>query len=336
MKIIEFKQIEEIHEEYSLNLNDIINELEKNPNKYQVIAYTDKESLAQRIIVSDNLYENIFLEISDCYIALSEKESGIEYCISSIYPDEIVYENEKVKEFEISETLSCGIDIAINIQIITDKNGEKKNKLLYGEANWESENSENINVRFGKADFLDQLEELENEELDLEDETDEYDDNELDLEDENDEYDEYDDNELDLEDESGEYDDNELELEVENDEFYNEDIDSYKDDLNIENETKNLINEMDEFEDNSEEILEFRVSKNGLDENVSQEDFNNIVANISQISFQMLDDFDKRINEIISIRKGVSKILQSYKNNSLKDNQNIKKPDVKKEKDVER
>lgn len=331
MKIIEFKQIEEIHEEYSLNLNDIINELEKNPNKYQVIAYTDKESLAQRIIVSDNLYENIFLEISDCYIALSEKESGIEYCISSIYPDEIVYENEKVKEFEISETLSCGIDIAINIQIITDKNGEKKNKLLYGEANWESENSENINVRFGKADFLDQLEELENEELDLEDETDEYDDNELDLEDENDEY--YD-NELDLEDESGEYNDNELE--VENDEFYIENIDSYKDDLNIENETKNLINEMDEFEDNSEEILEFRVSKNGLDENVPQEDFNNIVANISQISFQMLDDFDKRINEIISIRKGVSKILQSYKNNSLKDNQNIKKPDVKKEKDVER
>lgn len=305
MKIIDFKQIEEIHEEYSLNLNDIINELEKNPNKYQVIAYTDKESLAQRIIVSDNLYENIFLEISDCYIALSEKESGIEYCISSIYPDEIVYENEKVKEFEISETLSCGIDIAINIQIITDKNGEINKKILYGEANWESENSENINVRFGKADFLDQLEELENEELDLEDETDEYDDNELDFEDEN-------------------------------DEFYNENIDSFKDDINTENEKESLIDEMDESKDDSEEILEFRVSKNGLDENVPQEDFNNIVANISQISFQMLDDFDKRINEIISIRKGVSKILQSYKNNSLKDNQNIKKPDVKKEKDVER
>ncbi len=317
MEIMEFKKIEEINEKYSLNLNNIINELEKNPNKFQIIAYTDKQTLFQKIIVYDNLNESIFLEISDYHIVLSEKETDIEYCISDIYPDEIIYENEKIKEFEISVLYGSEMEIAINIQVITNNNGEVENTLLNGEANWENEKLENINVRFGKENFLDVLE--------------------------NDEYynnDEFDDNEVDLEEEEDEFDNVDIEIfeneisikEIEKDK---ELMSKYIESISYHNK-KQETSEAEEIEDFEEEILEFIVSKNGSNENVSKEDFNKIVSNLSQISFQLLDDFDKRIDEIISIRKGISKILQAYKNNVISENNKIQNSPSKKEEDVER
>lgn len=276
MEGFDVKEIEAIHEVYSLNINKLMTGFKENPEKYQVFACKNKNQ-TQTIMVSEKGEEVLFMELSDSFVTISDIKSGLEYRINSSSNQVIEVDGEKIKEYEIYETYESSKECRVDIILGINEKNEITCTAFGGELTWPINDGKDImNALFGVK------QEVRDEEIE-DDDSEFIDDQELDTEavekelelasQENFEYDEQEDND----DELYELEDKEKELEEDDD------------------------------------VILFDFWKNGEKyQDIADDEFDEIVSYTKDIVNQIVNDFQIRMEELTLLRKGIGNILRLY------------------------
>ena len=291
MEYLTIKEVEKLHEQYSLNINKLINEFNENPEKYQLFASTDKQTLIQTIMVTDKQNQVLFMEISKSFITVLDKKSGVEVRIIN---NEDRLNNETIKEYEVYEIYPNNKDILVDIAASVMEDGKIEYQVIDGEFSCRADDKEDIiNAEFSRNFFfeepedgeVDDFEGLEMDVFDVDNEKDLLVDDEYEIDEENDDIDE--------------------------DEMDEDDIDEY---------------DLDENNDEIEQsILEFKFYKNDKKYEIPTDEFDDVVLNIKDISQQIANDVPIRVEEIVRLRNGIKNILKLYKKSRIDDKEQMEK-----------
>lgn len=291
MEYLTIKEVEKLHEQYSLNINKLINEFNENPEKYQLFASTDKQTLIQTIMVTDKQNQVLFMEISKSFITVLDKKSGVEVRIIN---NEDRLNNETIKEYEVYEIYPNNKDILVDIAASVMEDGKIEYQVIDGEFSCRADDKEDIiNAEFSRNFFfeepedgeVDDFEGLEMDVFDVDNEKDLLVDDEYEIDEENDDIDE--------------------------DEMDEDDIDEY---------------DLDENNDGIEQsILEFKFYKNDKKYEIPTDEFDDVVLNIKDISQQIANDVPIRVEEIVRLRNGIKNILKLYKKSRIDDKEQMEK-----------
>lgn len=271
------KEIESIHEQYSLNINNLIMDFEENPEDYQMFVHKN-ESKTQTIMISKNGKEVLFMEFSNSFVTISEAKSGLEYRINYSSNEVIEIGEEKIRECEIYETFDSSKEFKLDVILGITEEDEITCIVSGGELNWPINDGKDLmSAIFGiKKEPRD--EEIEDDDSKFMNEE------ELDTESVEKEF------EL-VSQENFEYDD---------DEDYEEDDDD--------------IDEQDELNDEDEEaVILFDFWKNGEKyQQIPDDEFDEIVSCTKDISNQIVNDLQIRMEELTLLRKRISNMLKLY------------------------
>lgn len=291
MEYLTIKEVEKLHEQYSLNINKLINEFNENPEKYHLFASTDKQTLIQTIMVTDKQNQVLFMEISKSFITVLDKKSGVEVRIIN---NEDRLNNETIKEYEVYEIYPNNKDILVDIAASVMEDGKIEYQVIDGEFSCRADDKEDIiNAEFSRNFFfeepedgeVDDFEGLEMDVFDVDNEKDLLVDDEYEIDEENDDIDE--------------------------DEMDEDDIDEY---------------DLDENNDGIEQsILEFKFYKNDKKYEIPTDEFDDVVLNIKDISQQIANDVPIRVEEIVRLRNGIKNILKLYKKSRIDDKEQMEK-----------
>lgn len=291
MEYLTIKEVEKLHEQYSLNINKLINEFNENPEKYQLFASTDKKTLIQTIMVTDKQNQVLFMEISKSFITVLDKKSGMEVRIIN---NEDRLNNDTIKEYEVYEIYPNNKDILVDIVASVMEDGKIEYQVIDGEFSCMADDKKDIiDAQFSRNFFF---EEPEDEEMD------DFEDIGIDA--------------FDGEKENDLLIDDEYEIDEENDEIDEDQID--EDDLDE--------YDLDENDDRIEQsILEFKFYKNDKKYEISTDEFDDVVLNIKGISQQIANDVPIRVEEIVRLRNGIKSMLKLYEKSRIDDKEQMEK-----------
>lgn len=273
MEYLTIKEVEKLHEQYSLNINNLIKGFKENPEKYAVFVHNNKDKTIQTIMITDKQKKLLFMELSKSFITVLDEESGLEYRIIN---DESRLSLDTIKECEIYEIYGKNKDILVDLSICYSEYGKMKCEVIDGEFSFPSDNGEDvISAEFSRKFFFEEPDDEELEGCEV-------------LQD--DEYEQLTNLELDLE----IADDEDYELDDDSEELDKEDYEELEEEL-------------------EDIILDFRFFQNDKEYQISSDEFDNVVQNIKEITEQIASDFEIRVEEISQLRKGINNILKMYK-----------------------
>lgn len=200
MKIVDIAKIEEKEEDYSLNIDNLIRDLNKSPDDYVIFNSIINEG-EQNILVSKKGKNLLKMQTSSKYISVTDKKSAVCYSVSKDYDYSDYYEDDKdnknnkddkelgesqFSEFSIYKSFDDeAIEINFDVMITKDEDNKNKMECIGGYYSIKDEKTENrTHVSFSIDDDFDEDEdEIENDEDETEDEYGEYEDE--DIEDDN-------------------------------------------------------------------------------------------------------------------------------------------------------